>query len=195
MEVCDDTFSHHFAYSIDMCQFVERCRHQLVNILEMSCEQFCRCLAHKPYSEGEHHSFERHLFRSLYSVNNLPCRLFPASVAVNLLYVDVVEVCYVFHQSMTIVVVNGFWAERLYIHSLAGYEVFNASPYLWRASCIVWAIVYSLSFISYQWCATLWTNFCEGNGYCIGVSVVGIHSYNFWYYLTTFFHKDIVSKM
>ena len=70
-------------------------------------------LAHKADAESEDNTLEGHLLRCLDASHNLASRLLAASVAVNLLHVDGVQVGNVMYQSLAVIVVNGLRSQRV----------------------------------------------------------------------------------
>ena len=73
----------------------------------MTGQQAGRGLTHKTDAKGKDHAFEGYVFRGGDTVDNLLGRLRARAVAVDLLYLDLIEVGHITDEVLTIVVVDG----------------------------------------------------------------------------------------
>ena len=70
VEIGDDALGHHLTDTFYLLQFLKTGVHQGIDILEMTCQQLGRCLAHKADAEGEDHAFKGHFLRGCDAVHN-----------------------------------------------------------------------------------------------------------------------------
>ena len=161
----------------------------------MTGKESCGCLSHETDAESEDHTFERHALGCCYAIDNFLCRLGARAVAIDLLNLDLVEVCDVLDKSLTIVVVDGLRTQRVDVHRLTGYEMFDTTFDLWRTTGIVRTIPCCLALISHQRSATLRTAFDELYRLCDDRTLVDIHTDYLWDNLTTFLYIYVVAYM
>ena len=98
-------------------------------------------------------------------------------------------------EPLTVVVVDGLWAQRVDVHGLAGNEVLDAPLDLWRTTRIVGTIPGSLALVAHQWRATFRTTFDELHRLGDDRPLVYIHTHNLGDDLATLFHVDIIADM
>ena len=157
-----------FTDTVNLGKFFGRSVTQGVDVLEVSRQQFCRCLAHHAYSECKDHPLEGHLLRGFYGLYDLSCRFLTVALIVKLRGLQLVQVGDVVNQSSFIIGIHRLCPQGVDIHGLAGDEMFYSSLYLWRAARIVGAIVHSLPFTPLQECAANRTVGDEGYRLRIG---------------------------
>ena len=161
----------------------------------MACQQLGRGLSHETDTEGKDHPLEGHLLRGGNTVDNPLGRLRARAVAVDLLYLDLVEVGHVLDESLTVIVVNGLWAQRVDVHGLAGDEVLDAPLDLWRTAGVVRTVPGSLALISHQRGAALRAALDERDGLGDDGALGDVDTHNLRDDLTAFLHVDVVADM
>ena len=110
VEIGDDAFGHDLTNPLYLLQFFQTRVHQGIDIFEMPCQQLSRSLSHKTDAEGEDHPFKGNFLGGGDAIDNLLGRLRAAAITIDLLDIDIVEVGHIVDQSLTVVVVDGFWS-------------------------------------------------------------------------------------
>ena len=195
VEVGDDALRHHLTDTLYLLQLLESGVHQGVDILEVTRQQLGRGLAHKADAEGEHHALKGHFLRRSDTVHDPLCRLRARAVTIDLLHVDQIEVGHVLDQSLTVVVVDGLWAQRVDVHGLAGDEMLDATLDLWRTTRIVRTIPRCLALIAHQRRTALRTTLDKLHRLGDDGSLVDVHTHDLRDDLTAFLHIHIVADM